>query len=222
MAYQSLKDKIHNALSKNKTGKRKINLPIKILKSLTNQISLSYVCNMPKEFTSEQKTDEYILENVSGFYLLVSYSKETEQKKKFTLQDFVKEYFLILTVDGVEYKIKVQLDDLDLYDCEKITAMWQNRFEALTAGSLVVAIHPEVYLLKDFSKIFVGGFENTQWDDILHEGSTAIVIEKQKVEDNFFVKILYNSQTFWAFGALFPLSDYSSKNKTQPENHHFI
>jgi len=213
MAYKSLKEKIKLALKNSESqNKKRIPLPFKILNNISSCISLEYICSFPPNFNPEHRKDSFILENVSGFYLEATYNKKSGE--------YNKNYYLNLGDTDIKERIKITVDDLDLFDSQKINKIWEKSFNEIKPGTAVIAAHPEVFLLKEFSKIFVGGFEHTDWDEILLEGTPVLALEKQKVEDFYFIKILYKAQIYWAFGALF-LAEYYTGSKT-PENHHFI
>lgn len=213
MTYKSLDDKIRNLSKKIKDGKVvRIPLPIKILENISKTISLQYISIFPPEINSEHKRDEFILKNISEFYLELSSSKRHDECTR-------RYYFNLSDKRDTESRVRITLGLTDLYDPDKVDLMCRESFEEIKPGTLLVAAQPNVFLLKDFAKIFIGGFEHTDWDAILDEGEMVLAIDKQKIEDLIFVKVLHKSQTFWAFGPLFITDFYSSKKS---DNHHFI
>lgn len=211
MSYLTLAEKIHRLFKKGKAGKKKVALPKDILESISSNISLKNVCTFPSHFTPEEKEDSYIFDNLAGFFLIL---EEVATRNNTSIS---KRYEIVLKSRDV---IKVVLHDYDLYNQDVISRQMKKTYDIVKPGNFVVAAQ-EVFLLKDFSKILLGGFEHTNWDLILEEGAQALVVTAQKIEDVYFIKILYNKQIYWAFGAMISSEFYNDK-KNPPENHHYI
>lgn len=159
---------------------------------------------------SENKNDDFILKNIHSFFLELSEDKSGNLCKNF--------YF---TLKGSKRKkVQIFLDDLDLFNTDRTEMLWRKNFHEIKAGDAVVCAHPEVFLLKNFNEILVGGFQNADWDIVLPEGSYVTVLEKAKIEDFYFVKVLHQASVFWAFGALYRAEPFELQQAKT--DHHFI
>lgn len=205
MAYITFDDKIKQLYGR---GKRKINLPLEILHKISNNLSLVYSTDI-SSLPEEDRNDDYLLKNASSFYIRLTKDKHGDLKRSYylTLGNSKKEFLLFL-------------DDLDIWNANRTEMFQRKYFHEFKPGDLAITAHPEVYLLKDITDVFLSGFQNTEWDLVVPEGTLLTLLEKTQVQNLYFIKVFYKNCIYWAFGALF---DAKHDNSTDSKNnHHFI
>ena len=195
---------------------------------------------LKKYYRAKNKNIQISLEDFRAIFdgVLIEYDKnfdflEAKNKNKtYVLKNFDKA-FLVLTKEKITGDIsvkchlyicerpdpvKIYVDYFDLWKINAYTSILTAHFAASKPGDLIVVSQPEVFLAKNFEDVFISGFNDADWDMVLHEGDLVTLLEKFKIGDFCFTKVLYGAKVYWMFGGFFSVKYDPATEK----NHHMI
>lgn len=203
MAYITLDEKIEKLSDENPGCS--ISLPLEMLAAVAGSTSLAYFMDT-HPYSAKDVLEVYSIEKATGFHMELSRNDDDSIKKVF-----------YVTFKDISYKVFIRLDDTDFFNREKIEREWQTHMPFVQPSDLVICAHP-VYLLEDVRELLEAGFEKTQWDNTLKEGTLLTVLSTAKVDNFWFTKVLYRNKPMWAFGAVFKVETFEGDRTN--DNHY--